>query len=268
LCKRACIFCGGKKVTQEHYLGKAFIRRIFADGRRARYDFYRTNYIADTFTTERTPYVATAPDVTASCACETCNSGWMDRARLRIEPLIEPMIRGQTTRVTKLVDVIALASWGTQVGLCAAHGVVNIVKTMGPAFYESRMPFPGHRIRLAQAVTPESTLQVTVNVTQLHSAPRYVRSRLEGYTVTIRIDHLILQVFCPPAGYEAEVASKPQWDELTIPVWPLTFESIDWPWPPRRPLDSIDFHHLTQAYFEPPPKRPVAPHLSLPPARG
>jgi hypothetical protein len=253
--QRKCIFCGGTPVTKEHYLGKSFLQRIFAEGQKTRYDFYRSNFVADKHATEKTQFVATEPDVTATCACGPCNSGWMNDARCRIEPLIEPMIRGAPNRVTKLDDIVALSNWATQVGLCAAYRTTDIATELAPGFYKNRVPPAGHIVRFAQAVTTESTLQVMLNVTQLHSAPRHVPTRVEGYTVTIRVDHLILQVFCPPAGHETDAMSNDQWDSLTVSVWPLTFESIDWPWPPLRPLDSIDFHFLSKAYLETPTRR-------------
>jgi hypothetical protein len=177
----------------------------------------------------------------------------MDQARRRIEPMIEPMILGRPTRVTKLTDIAALASWATQVAICASYRVGDLADTLGPVFYKTRKPPATHRIRLATGVMPETHLQVAANVVQLFNAPVTDPARVEGYSVTIRIQHLILQVFCPPAGHEAEVVSKTEWEALTIPVWPLTLAPIDWPWPPRKPLDLIDFHFLSQAYFEPPP---------------
>lgn len=269
MAKRACIFCGGSPRTQEHFLGKAFIERVLGGDKKSRYDFHRSVYTEATSATEKNQWVAGRPDMTSACACGPCNSGWMDRARRRIEPLIEPMIFGQPTRLTTLNDIAALAAWATQVGICAAYGTSEIPSVNGPAFYKSRTPPSTHRIRLAAAVMPETHLQVAANVVQLFTAPVTDPARVEGYTVTVRIQHLILQMFCPPAGHETEIASKTEWEALTIPIWPLTLEPITWTWPPRNPLDAIDFHHLTQAYFElePPAIRPVT-HGTVPPVRG
>jgi hypothetical protein len=270
LAKRVCIFCGGKPVTKEHYLGKAFIERVLGGDKTSRYGFHHDVWTAKTETREQKQWVVARPDMTATCACDPCNSVWMNQARLRIEPLIEPMIYGhQPTRINKLDDIAALAAWMTQVGICAAYLSSDVPKTLGPAFYESRTPPADHRIRLAVAEIQETHLEVATNVVQLFTAPVSDPARVEGYCVTVRIKHLVFQVLCPPAGYEAEIESKVEWESRTIPVWPLTFESVTWPWPPPQPLDLIDFHFLTQAYFEPvpPTTRPVT-HRRLPPAKG
>jgi hypothetical protein len=117
-----CIFCGVVgRLTKEH---------IWANWLKAYIPKDMVNYQAGTVTVdglgrpllERGKTVAGDPhSLRVKCVCEACNNGWMSRLQERAKPVVLPLIKGETTTLTRRKQELASA-WIAMAVICAEFG--------------------------------------------------------------------------------------------------------------------------------------------------
>jgi hypothetical protein len=86
---RACVFCGGSPVNQEHALPR-WASKLFTD---EVVDFARTIQYRDAEPEVR-PWRSRPFSATVGGPCVGCNGGWMSDLEQQVAPILTPLIRG------------------------------------------------------------------------------------------------------------------------------------------------------------------------------
>ncbi len=113
---RACVFCKGKPVSDEHVWPRWLRKTLpslgaplkWEHGSRPAGEQHRT--VAN--------WDLSLLDVKVKRVCESCNTGWMSRLEATARPILEPMIRGQA-RLLTVDDQRILATWVTKTAMMA-----------------------------------------------------------------------------------------------------------------------------------------------------
>jgi hypothetical protein len=105
---RACVFCGGSPVTQEHGLPR-WMAGLFTDDI---VDFSRTIQFGGQEPEVR-PWRGRPFSTKVGAACASCNNGWMSQLESEVAPILTPLIRGQGARLD-VVQQHLLATWAVK----------------------------------------------------------------------------------------------------------------------------------------------------------
>jgi|GEM_PF-5522800 len=179
--------------------------------------------------------------IAPNCACNACNSGWMDRLDHAAEALIEPCVLGHPRRLARIADHAIVATWATLVGLLFSQTQVS------PPFSEARYrefgadprPFGGTRVWLAATVKPP---EVALRVNGFPRGGTTVDG-MQMYFATFRINHLVVQTFIPPEPLNEELSfGRGSNVGFVRTLWPSPLTPVSWP-PDRivREEDLMDF---------------------------
>ncbi|WP_166532810.1 hypothetical protein [Blastococcus xanthinilyticus] len=120
--QRACVFCDETPLTREHVIPQwlrdvpsiAHDLSVEARGERRShyiYSFERepTSRVPSSTVEERGQFVAPR-DLLVRVVCERCNTGWMSRREVGVQPLLTALIEGSS--LTVLADgLVRLAAW-------------------------------------------------------------------------------------------------------------------------------------------------------------
>lgn len=110
--RRICAFCGGGNVSDEHFWPQ-WAEPLLPNGRELSYVEYSNHLHADD--TERKPSrhmrrQGSVINKTVRAACERCNSGWMSRLEMAVQPILTPLALGEVGALS-VADQLTLARW-------------------------------------------------------------------------------------------------------------------------------------------------------------
>jgi hypothetical protein len=142
-------------------------------------------------------------DHTVRAVCEDCNNGWMKRWEDAAAALIEPMIKGQSAKLT-VDQQLTVATWAAMKAAVFEY-----------AWSEETILTAADRELIMMQDRPPASVQVRLAAIQLDGSP--LRARSVGYVdnrtsekiicLTLTIGCLVVQVFGGPAP--ERTASRP-----------------------------------------------------------
>jgi hypothetical protein len=147
---RSCIFCGGRPLTTEHtipvWLAK-LLNALEPEGPKNR----ATQWEEGGLTEFERSFGASLPSITVKAVCRPCNTGWMSKLERRAQPIMAPMIRGETVRLTG-TEQLEVAAWAAKTFMVSEfHGSGPVVNRPEDRRLLRQLlrPPAHHRIRLA-----------------------------------------------------------------------------------------------------------------------
>jgi len=245
---KACIFCGGRPLTAEHLVPgwanealSALIPRPPQSGMKWTLIHRRLKDGAPMGQTWSTDTVS----LTSKCVCGPCNNGWMGDIEALAKPILEPLIRGEPTDLSRS-DEATIAKW---LGLKAiidqnSHEPPPHHDEWLRAFYDDRCPPTAWHTRLGYYVGTEWTgsfAGVGIDFTQHHRLVPFAM-KSPGFIFTAVLGHFIGQVV---GGRRQGVI--PMNTQYFIEIWPHPIlrvaqysvgpDRVSQRWPPERGLD-------------------------------
>lgn len=183
-----------------------------------------------------------------NCACNACNSGWMQEMDQAIKPATTALALGERGTVSKQ-GVLLLATWATKIALvldCAQNPPLLTDDTRR-AFREGQHPMDGSYIWVGAASPADRRVRVrTSGLSPLPGA-----TAVEGYVATFGVLHLVLQVLYPPEGLHLRRGTG--FTKFMHRIWP-TPAALKWPPPESSWLVGEDEFENLASSFEAAPK--------------
>lgn len=110
--RRICAFCGGGGVSDEHFWPQ-WAEGLLPNGRNLGHLEFSAHVFADN--TPRKPArrlkrQGSVINKTVKAPCKRCNSGWMSRLEMAVQPILTPLAKGETS-ILSLEDQTTLARW-------------------------------------------------------------------------------------------------------------------------------------------------------------
>lgn len=241
----ACIFCGRLDVVPEHIFSRAWLRDLWSVPSSERLLHRQVRGTADREDFDRW-WDNKRADITVLCVCDQCNSGWMNTLDRRVYRIIEPMTRGERTRVTTLTEKMTLVAWATKVAYMFDFKQQSaVVPTKDHKLLFERF-LPPARAWIWFACSPPVVTNQASGLTWDMGSDE----AREVYLASFRVDHLVVQ-FLLPITQEIR-PQRPRYGRALRQLWPETFEVL--PWPPEQVIDEFDYvpflDGFAQAYIE------------------
>jgi hypothetical protein len=186
----------------------------------------------------RQPWFRRIVDLTVPHVCPECNHHWMSDIETRSRNLVLPLIEGQAATLPKAQQE-QLATWCFMKLITLELGrPANEPATYPPPVYQ------GFRIFRQ----PPNGCVLSVGVREMNDVPPmfvWWRSQagqqevpevgtLPSYRTTLTIGHLVIDVV---GLVHPDVAVTTEPDERFVQVWPVCFETLEWP--PTRSFKGI-----------------------------
>ena len=236
-----CIFCQAEgKLTKEdatpRWLSR-ILNRQWPPERRWELDVIQ--FGGDRQYSKDTRVVGGASVHKPTVACASCNNGWMSALEQSVRPILQPLILGESRRLSQS-DSVILASWATKTALVYEFVYTHregttVSATDRKRFADDRAPLPESRIWLGRYVGTAGPAIIRRNTLFLYdlddSAPSPEPSAV---TMTFVFGQVFIRLGLfrsnptYPASYS--VAEGPHMQLL----WPSARE-LDWP-----PLEVVD----------------------------
>lgn len=232
-----CVFCGARPTTREHVYPK-WLRTVLSEPGEVR---TITQIAEGDVRTRRTEI---AFDVTVRAVCAGCNSGWMSRLELLLQPTLTPLLKGHAAALDQSQQQ-SVASWVFKT-LLMIHQ-----ESGGDHSVIDRESY----VHLFQTGTPPASAKVWLcSLPQAGGPTTFVgRSAIERlafqlgtevqptdtrfYGASIAIGRLMCCVLGTAEGeFVPEVVSA--FDPYLTRIWPTRDESSV-SWPPARSTDLI-----------------------------
>jgi hypothetical protein len=220
---RTCLFCGGNPSTKEDawplWLMKRFpspsTARVFAERRGGPISVWSI----------------TKPKLTVKWLCGSCNNGWMSRLECEAKPIIESILDERLNAIDASTQ-LTLAVWAVK--------TVMVLEALDPDrqwFYTAE---EREQMRLSCSIPHRTSVWIAkcVNHKDIYSAAKNhsTDDGARAFSVTMAFGFLALQVETvkPPESIPAyanvtyEVSDGP-WDQILVPVWPVSQAARSWP---------------------------------------
>ncbi len=259
---RGCIFCGRSPTTDAHIFRKGWFRTLFPHVSQFRHVHSR-NEGDDPFEVE---WRKTSADFKVNCACDPCNSGWMENLDLAAEELFATSAAlGGPVRIESPADRHTVARWCLLVAVLfdQAQRPPRLGRDVHEALRRGEMPpdvgvwlaateFPaadeplasGHAKDWGQELVGSGEVEAVSEPALAHT--------VEGYFLTFGVLRLLAQVFAPVEDTGRGVSARRIGNPAAIRLlWPDTLVPLVWP--PREliPRDQIDAFTRSLRYWEP-----------------
>jgi hypothetical protein len=242
---KTCIFCGRRADSVEHAWPEWLLALIA--------DLGPPSLTEAQFGPEGAVVSWVGPEITVSCLCRVCNSGWLSRLETEAKPILTPLIHDIAVPLDRAVQEI-LARWSVKTAM-----VFDATK---------RRRFYGDSERRALRAT--STLPPFTGVW----LGRYGQSNLlcgegrhldenksrdrnpfaDGYATTFVVRRLVIQLATIPRkpefdAFDAKLHLAPgPWDKSLIQVWPTAAQSAKWPPVLSFSDGGMDFSELSRRF--------------------
>ena len=116
-----CIFCGSGGLTKEHVFAD-WLRDLFPRDETTTHDFGRYEWPKGIITNEPKAAIRQLQGHVGSrklrVVCKACNTGWMSALEQRAKPILAPLIVGEVSHVSPLMQNI-VATWATKTMMIA-----------------------------------------------------------------------------------------------------------------------------------------------------
>jgi hypothetical protein len=226
-----CVFCGKpNRPSKEDVLAK-WIARRFPDRAKSRFDIRRGRLGEPSWPDQEFVAVGNLGSVVRA-PCVRCNSGWMSTLERESQPILEPLMDGESGTVP-IAHLRVIAQWAVKTALMYEYMRYT---------EEARYFTTADRRALCWSLTlPPNTLVF---------AARYAGEsgtyQIGGHSSTIAIQQLALQVFSyrwlpEYRGARTTPVLSDTWSDIQKSIWP-TLEPMYWP--PRLALDDLGFEEF------------------------
>jgi hypothetical protein len=173
----------------------------------------------------------TKPKLPVKWLCGSCNNGWMSRLECEVKPIIEAILDERLNTIDASAQ-LTLAVWAVKTVM-----VLEALDSDRQWFYTA-----GEReqMRLSRSIPHRTSVWIAkcVDHQDIYSAAKNYSAddRARAFAVTLAFGLLAFQVETvkPPELIPAHVAvtyevSEGPWDEILVPVWPVSQIARGWP---------------------------------------
>ncbi|HLF70685.1 MAG TPA: hypothetical protein VI759_00825 [Dehalococcoidia bacterium] len=223
----ACIFCGGKPVTNEHLFPK-WMTAVIKSHPRAGNAPVNFSHLMGTTTIQGTKtrrWEASGMDTKTRCVCKPCNEGWMGNIEDNARPYLTSMITSGK-RVTLTKDIRQkIATWAALKAMIAktlGHPVSPASKHWRDWMYKEHSAPPEWNVWLASYVGRVSSFYECADV-RSPLAPG--DNPFAGVVFDMLIGYLQIKVFGAD-GVPGELRPG-----LALRIWPKRPTAVVWPPP-------------------------------------
>jgi hypothetical protein len=265
LMRRDCLFCGGTPLTKEH-IWPRWVRDEVAGDPASSYELTSQDANSDEpGFRERARNVGPRPGVTAKLVCgggksnwkplpprtEFCNDGWMSRLEGEARLILLPLIRGQSSRL-RPVDQLVIAAWTAKMAYVfeAYTGYMPLTTSDDLELLRTALQPPATaRIRIAahKGTTPLHYVRQVAAEQRRPGAPDGVDQHV-AYTSTFAIGSLVLQFVYSLNTWYAFPTQPLVATADYIPVFPPTTATADFP--TARVLSDTGFLEFSESVFQ------------------
>jgi hypothetical protein len=241
-----CIFCGTSPTTNAHIFRKAWIDKVFPGTGTFRHRHVRRHIEGFDRTWE-----ADEVDLKVNSACDSCNSGWMNRLDDQAEAVfLDHAVRGYDVRLDRMDDKALVARWCALIAVLTDQ--VQQERVLGPdehqALFQGEVP-EGTLIWLLRTEPPAWQINLFVEPRGLQFNDPSAHPG-HAYLVTFGINHLVAQVFVPtertPKGVEVDRSGNAS---ILRQLWPAPLTPFIWP--PPNSVVWEDMPKLSDAFHGP-----------------
>jgi hypothetical protein len=242
---KTCLFCirNDSKPNREDVLANWIAREFPAD--RWECTIYSTK---EKFKTRRKSF-----DLICKKICSRCNSTWMAKLEEKAKPILQPLLHGDSCTLT-LVQQALLARW-----LIKTVTALDLIDEEPFFFQQSERTALMKSLKIPRLTLISLALYSGSRIVETHHMPINLKlqtpnpinaTRIKGYSATLLIKHLALQVFCIRSPYLHRQLSlrmeADRWADATVQLWPAK-KLIRWP--PAFYLDDAHFDLFTNRWL-------------------
>jgi hypothetical protein len=217
---RSCVFCGNPANSREH-VWPQWVSRHFAA------PFKLVDLSRDI-----PPRSMDTLDAQVRRVCQGCNGGWMSQLEAQAKPLLEPMFDGNPVTLEPDVQAV-LAAWTVK---------TLMMLDLWGAYPEAFSPAHHQQLRSGTPPSDAAVLLAFVDTPTWHPFYWYGvegEESAELHRLTMNVGRFVGQVRLLRAGAAVQYGSVAK--RLTVQVWPLGTDPVDWP-PPERLWDGSVSH--------------------------
>ncbi len=256
------MFCGNRPVTAEH-VWPEWLAKCLPTEKGTHYRVVESREGATSIEERGHRYPIT---VEAKCVCETCNSGWMAELEQSAAPILEPLVRGDTTnargkpwRWREWRQSIA-ATWALKTAMMLEHADTEELRTIPKRLYEPFYAFqrPPHttQVWVARYIGGDPTHYGRGALGDIEvrgpDGPVDVKDA-EPFVVALSVGQLAFRIIghlVPGVALE-----RPRSDVVPYlaRIWPITPSSRIAEWPPPQALDNEGLRLLVFSAASPRP---------------
>jgi len=252
-----CIFDGTSPTTRAHIFREGWIRDL-AFGVNVLRHVVTRHEPGDEFERE---WRKERADFKVNCACNACNSGWMNDLDHAAEDVFATeAARGRAAKLVSPSDKATVARWSVLVAMLfdQGQGQPRLDSSMHRGFMDGSIP-KGTGVWLANVVPDDSAPMAFAYIKDLISDDENGAHLLPpAYFVTFGVGQLVVQVMIPFTPATADTRVRRQMRGGTLKsggvlraIWPDPMTPLVWP--PPEPLDWADMAEFTRSFqtFEP-----------------
>ena len=230
-----CIFCDRSPTTNAHIFRKAWLEQIFPGleqfehrhQRRGEGGFDRS-------------WSKGEADIKVRCACEGCNSGWMDQLDHASEDIFATAAAtGHPAKIASITDQLTVARWCALIAVLADQTQVKPV--VEPA---------AHKALAAEGIPDGAHVWLMKTKPQEWRAHGWLEPRefelrssttasANAYFVTFGIHHLVVQVFIPTSSTPSVALERKGNEALIRQLWPSPLTPLNYPPPQTVPWEQL-----------------------------
>lgn len=232
----ACIFCQDDgKLTKEHvipkWLGDVLYRVQPPTGRSpsGKRFTHRFNPGPDDNSPSR-EWSTDELDLVTKTVCTQCNNGWLHDLETKARPVLTRLIMGETTALSSDEQKM-IATWGYKTALLfqllREENAQAIPHDRFHELFALRHPTPEARLWLGAAKGNNPAKETSTEVDMVN-----VQHRVRGFFSAVALGRLL--ILCAgrlfPGPEQVQAGSRGR-TAVTIPVWPASLRTIQWPPP-------------------------------------
>jgi hypothetical protein len=173
----------------------------------------------------------TKPKLLIKWLCQPCNNGWMSRLEARTKPIVTAIL-DETLSTIDTAAQTTLGVWAVKTAM--------VLQALDPDLEWFYTEAEREQMRLSHSVPPHTSVWIAkcVDHKDIYSAAKNhsTDDGVRAFSVTMAFGLLAFQVVTvkPPqtvpahANVTYEVSDGP-WDQVLVPVWPVSQEARNWP---------------------------------------
>jgi len=178
------------------------------------------------------PWRTLQPELTIRCVCRGCNNGWMSQLEQAAQPVLQPLIAGQSVSLDETGQAV-VARWAVKTAM-----VLEAVDPREKRIYEAAQCA---RFRACGAIPWRTTIWLAASVDSasfMSTKNRHLGEpahEIVGASTTMAFGHIAIQVLTMqvpedvgPQTVVTTMVRRGPWDQLTRQVW-STRAPVTWP---------------------------------------
>jgi hypothetical protein len=248
---KSCAFCGVREKLHKEHVWAVWTSKLFRPTDKAiRHlrTFQRPGADIEQLVWPARPF-----EQRVSAPCQRCNNGWMSDLETKAEPILAPIIKGQSRRLG-IAAQATVATWAVKTVMMAAYTHPE-TRVIPPSDYgwlrRHGSPPPRFQVWIgarAQGVGDWPTLyrHLALGLVPAEQAPFVIGLKPNAHRTTLAIGHLVLHVAgfsVPRFALNLEVLKR-----SVIPIWPHPGRPVLWP--PEFAVNDVILDGMTQGESE------------------